>query len=72
MSVPIDSGAWYAATATAEPPLLPPGTVSRSHGFATGPYALCSFDEPIANSSMFVLPRITAPTARSRSVMWAS
>ena len=69
MSVPIESGAWNAETATAEPPLLPPGTVSRSHGFETGPYALCSFDEPIANSSMFVLPRTTAPASRSRSVM---
>ena len=27
-------------------------------------------DEPIANSSMLVLPRITAPASRSRSVMW--
>ena len=26
VSVPIASGAWYAATAAAEPPLLPPGT----------------------------------------------
>jgi hypothetical protein len=72
VSVPIESGAWNAATATAEPPLLPPGTVSRSHGLATGPYALCSFDEPIANSSMLVLPRITAPASRNRSTMWAS
>jgi len=38
----------------------------------TGPYAEYSFDEPIANSSMFVLPRRTAPASRSRSVMWAS
>ena len=45
---------------------------SRSHGFAVGPNALCSVDEPIANSSMFVLPRITAPASRSRSVMCAS
>ena len=72
MSVPSPYGTWYAATAAAEPPLLPPGTVSRSHGLLTGPNAEYSFDEPIANSSMFVLPRITAPTARSRSVMWAS
>ena len=61
VSVPMPSGAWYADTATAEPPLLPPGTVSRSHGLLVGPNALCSVDEPIANSSMFVLPRITAP-----------
>ena len=72
MSVPIPNGAWYAATAAAEPPLLPPGTVSRSHGLLTGPNADHSFDEPIANSSMFVLPRITAPASRRRSVTWAS
>ena len=72
VSVPIDSGAWKAATAAAEPPLQPPGTRSRSHGLAVGPNAECSVDEPIANSSMFVLPRITAPASRSRSVMWAS
>ncbi len=29
-------------------------------------------DEPIANSSMLVLPRTTAPASRRRSVMWAS
>ena len=72
MSVPIASGAWNAATAAAEPPLLPPGTRSSAHGLAVGPYAECSVDEPIANSSMFVLPRMTAPASRRRSVMWAS
>src|SRR5450759_3599052 len=40
--------------------------------FAVGPYAECSVDDPIANSSMFSLPRITAPASRRRSVMWAS
>ena len=37
VSVPIDSGTWRAATAAAEPPLLPPGTRSSAHGLATGP-----------------------------------
>src|SRR5215211_8164007 len=72
VSVPIPNGAWNAATAVADPPLLPPGTRSRSHGLLTGPKADHSFDEPIANSSMFVLPSSTAPTSRRRSVMWAS
>ncbi len=72
VSVPMDSGTWKADTAAADPPLLPPGTRSSPHGLAVGPYAECSVDEPIANSSMFVLPRMTAPTSRSRSVMWAS
>ena len=56
MSVPMASGTWNAATAAAEPPLLPPGTRSRSQGLAVGPQAECSVDEPIANSSMLVLP----------------
>ncbi len=68
VSVPIDNGAWKALTAAAEPPEDPPGTRSRSHGLAVGPNALCSVDEPIANSSMFVLPRMTAPASRRRSV----
>ena len=66
------NGAWNAATAAAEPPLQPPGTRSRSHGLAVGPVAENSVDEPIANSSMLVLPGITAPASRSRSAMWAS
>ncbi len=72
VSVPIESGVWNAATDAAEPPDEPPGTRSRSHGLAVGPNAECSQDEPIANSSMLVLPRITDPAARRRSVMWAS
>src|SRR3954453_18519895 len=59
VSVPIASGASYAATAAADPPPEPPGIRSRSHGLCVGPYAECSVDEPIANSSMFVLPRMT-------------
>ena len=72
VSVPMDSGTWYAATADAEPPLLPPGTRPRSHGLAVGPQAENSVDEPMANSSMLVLPGSTAPAARSCSAMWAS
>jgi hypothetical protein len=37
VSVPMESGVWYAATAAAEPPELPPGTRVRSHGLAVGP-----------------------------------
>ena len=72
VSVPIASGDWNAATDAADPPDEPPGTRSRSHGLAVGPKAECSVDEPIANSSMLVLPRITAPASWRRSVMWAS
>ena len=55
-----------AATAAAEPPDEPPGTIGRlspgrRHGFSTAPNAEFSLDEPMANSSMLVLPSITAP-----------
>src|SRR5689334_3252488 len=53
------------ATAAADPPLDPPGTRSGATGFRTGPNAEFSFDDPIANSSQFVLPRITPPAASS-------
>jgi hypothetical protein len=72
VSVPMASGASKAASAAAEPPPEPPGTRVVSHGFRVGPYAEFSVDEPIANSSMFVLPRITTPASRSRRVTVAS
>src|SRR5678815_2513096 len=61
-----------AATAAAEPPDEPPGTRSVAIGFRVGPNALFSVDEPIANSSMFDLPTMIAPAARSRCVAVAS
>ena len=67
VSVPSAKNAWPAATAAEEPPDEPPGTVVSSHGLRTGPYALFSFDEPIANSSQLVLPIRMAPAAVSRS-----
>ncbi len=45
-----------AATAAAEPPLEPPGIRSRSQGFRVTPKKEVSVEEPMANSSMFVLP----------------
>src|ERR1700754_3552887 len=66
------SGASYAATAAALPPPEPPGIRSRSHGFFVEPYAEYSVEEPIANSSMLVLPIITVPASRSRSTIVAS
>ncbi len=71
VSVPVAPIASLAATADADPPDDPPGTSTaaasclRFHGFSTGPYAEVMFDDPMANSSMFVLPRNTAPS-RSR------
>src|SRR5665647_3187011 len=72
VSVPIAAGAMRAATATADPPLEPPGTRLGSQGFFTGPQKQVSLDEPMANSSMLVLPRITAPAALSCSTTCGS
>src|SRR3954463_10712871 len=66
VSVPMAQGALPAATAAAEPPLEPPGTRSRSHGLRTGPKPEFSFDEPMANSSMLVLPSTGAPASTNR------
>ena len=67
VSVPSAHTASLAATAAAEPPEDPPGTVSRFHGLRTGPKAEFSFEEPIANSSQFVFPTSTDPAAFSRA-----
>ena len=72
VSVPMPSGASNAVTAAEEPPEDPPGTRLRSHGLRDGPNAEFSVDDPIANSSMLDLPRITTPASRSRRVMVAS
>src|SRR5258708_34139717 len=67
VSVPRASAAIPVLTATAEPPDDPPGTRARSHGLRVTLYALFSVEEPIANSSMFVLPTTIAPAASSRA-----
>src|SRR5262245_43096482 len=72
VSVPVAADMKRAATAAAEPPDDPPGTQSPFHGLRTGPYQLVSFDEPIANSSMLVLPIVTQPAAASRATTVAS
>jgi hypothetical protein len=72
VSVPVAAGASPAATAAAEPPELPPGTASVSHGLRAGPKHEVSFDEPIANSSMLVLPSSTAPARSNCSITCAS
>ena len=61
-----------AATQAADPPDEPPGTRVRSSGFRVGPNAEFSVDDPIANSSMFVLPMMIAPALRSRVTTVAS
>jgi hypothetical protein len=61
-----------AATAAALPPLDPPGTRVVSHGLRVVKYAEFSVLEPIANSSVLVLPSSTAPASTSRftAVAW--
>src|SRR5271163_4792178 len=72
VSVPRDTTDNPAATAAAEPPLEPPGTRSSATGLRTGPYAEFSFEDPMANSSQFVFPRITAPACSRRTTAVAS
>src|ERR1700679_2277766 len=69
VSVPVAARQRSPATAAAEPPDEPPGTrlellFLARQGLKTGPAALVSFDEPMANSSMLVLPSITAPASQ--------
>ena len=71
VSVPIDHGAEPAATAAALPPDEPPGTRAVSQGLSVGPYAECSVEEPIANSSWLVLPSSGAPACSSFSTLVA-
>jgi hypothetical protein len=72
VSEPSEIGAKSAATAAADPPDEPPGIRSWSQGYLLGQKALFSVDEPIANSSMFVLPTGMASAALIRSITEAS
>src|SRR4051812_43198330 len=72
VSVPMDKGAIDAAIAAAEPPLDPPGIRVVSQGLRVGKKAEFSFEPPIANSSMFVLPISTASAAFSLAMTVAS
>ena len=73
VSVPVAPRQSLAATAAAEPPEEPPGTSGvlaprRRQGEVTGPKNEVSFDEPMANSSLLVLPSSTAPSRQSCAV----
>src|SRR5690606_24462271 len=72
VSLAVAAGHRWAATAAAEPPEEPPGTRSVFQGLCTGPYQLVSLEEPMANSSILVLPSVMAPSAARRSTMVAS
>ncbi len=73
VSVPVAPRHRLAATAAAEPPDEPPGVSGvfapfLRQGEITGPKCDVSFDEPMANSSMLVLPSITAPSRQRLAV----
>src|SRR5512133_1751189 len=67
VSEPSAQGASPAETAAAEPPPEPPGTRVGSHGLCDGPKAEFSVDEPMANSSVFVLPSRDRPASLQRA-----
>src|SRR5688572_6516471 len=67
VSEPRAIGAMHAATAAALPPEEPPAVRVGSQGLRVGPKAEFSVDEPIANSSMLVVPIGTAPASRRRA-----
>ena len=72
VSEPSEKRQLPAATAAAGPPLLPPGTRPRSHGFRVAPKAEFSVDEPMANSSRLPFPTSTASWPYSLAVTVAS
>ena len=77
VSVPTPSAARLAAMAAPVPELEPQGLRSSAYGFFVWPprplHPLDDFVErKLAHSLRFVLPRITAPAARSRSTTKAS
>ncbi len=72
VSDPMAAAASPAATAAAHPPLEPPGTLPGSQGFRVTWKIDVSVVDPMANSSMLVLPTMTAPAARRRSATVAS
>src|SRR5690606_35527595 len=61
-----------AAMAAAEPPEEPPGARPASHGLRVFLKADVSVDEPMANSSMLVLPSTGTPASFSRRTTVAS
>src|SRR5437867_927864 len=59
VSDPSPAGTAPAATSAAEPPDEPPGTRVLSKGWTARPYAECSVEDPIPNSSQ-LRPRLGA------------
>ena len=73
-SLPMDRRTTPAATAAAQPPLLPPGVSDGFHGLRVMPKAGLSVMPFQLNSGARVLPSSTAPASASRctNTVWAA
>src|SRR2546426_298921 len=71
-SVPSATGPQPLATATAAPPLEPPGVSAGFHGFFVTPKRGFSVMALWPNSDVLVFPRTSAPAARRRATAIAS
>ena len=71
MSVPSPPGIMRAATATAVPPLEPPGIINGSQGLRAGPVTALLFVIPKASSCMFALAPRSAPASKRASATGA-
>src|SRR5262249_3655809 len=71
-SVPCASGTMPLATAAAEPPDEPAGLRAGFHGLRVAPNSSLTVFAPAANSGVLVLPRMMAPSLRSRATTSAS
>src|SRR5258708_187518 len=72
MSVPIATVAIPAATATALPPLEPPGVMPARHGLLVAGKIALVVPTAAASSGRLVLPSTAAPAARARATGTAS
>ena len=72
VSVPSAASQRSSATATAEPPLDPPGTWSGFQGLRHWPATASRLRTPKASSIIAALPIMTAPARRRRSTTGAS
>ena len=64
VSVPIPAGIMRAATATAVPPLDPPGIIDGPQGLRAAPVTALLFVIPKASSCMFAFAPSSAPTSK--------
>ena len=72
MSLPSSAADRPVATATAPPPVLPPAVSAGFQGFVVRPNSLLTDCQSALATGTLVLPRITAPAARSRRTSGAS